>query len=139
MKPFFSAFFLIFSSLFFVSAQTYELNLDEAIKHALEYNLALRKTRIDLEASGYSEKNIWAELFPTITASAGVRYLTPLLSAEGGAFTGNNFSFPLSFDISFGLNAGIPHSIKTIRLAHQSNILRYEDACNQLSIQVTKK
>jgi multidrug efflux system outer membrane protein len=29
--------------------------------------------------------------------------------------------------------------MKNIRLAHQNNLLKYDDACNQLSIQITKK
>jgi outer membrane protein TolC len=37
------------------------------------------------------------------------------------------------------LNAGIPHVINNIRLAHESNILRYEDAKNQVAILVTKR
>jgi len=117
-------------------AQTKELNLDEAVKHALEYNLNLKKNEIDLAASGYSEKNIWSEIFPTISASASIGYRDALFGPSPNN-AGLNYSVGLG--LSLGLNAGIPYTIKNIKLAHESNILRYEDACNQLSIQVTKR
>ena len=40
--------------------------------------------------------------------------------------------------IRLGLNAGIPYAMNIIKLAHQDKLLEYEDAKNQLSIQVTK-
>jgi outer membrane protein TolC len=116
-----------------------ELSLDDAIKHALDYNLNLRKNRIDLAASGYTEKNIWSEIFPTISANVGISYRSPLFSGDGLGLYDNSMNYPISVGVSLGLNAGIPFAIKSIQLAHQGNILRYEDACNQLSIQVTKK
>jgi outer membrane protein TolC len=115
-----------------------ELNLDEAVNLALDYNLNLRKTRIDLAASGYSEAKIWSEIFPTISANVRTSYDTTLFTDSGPA--GNpGFGYSAGIGINLGLNAGIPYAMRNIRLAHQSNILRYEDACNQLSIQVTKK
>jgi len=103
---------------------------------ALEYNLTLRKTEIDLAASSFVEKNIWSELFPTINASASAGYRNNLLSDLPVGNSGVNYSIGVGLNIN--LNAGIPYKIQNIRLAHQENILRYEDARNQLSIQITK-
>ena len=124
----------------FASAQdqgSTELNLEEAVALALEYNLNLQKDRIDLEASGYSEKNLWSEIFPSINANASASYLNPIFSGSPSFDSGFNYSVGLGLSLS--LNAGIPYAMRSIRLAHQGNILRYEDARNQLSIQVTKK
>ena len=112
-----------------------ELDLDEAVRLALNNNLNLKKTGIDLAASGYAEKNLWAEIFPTISANAGIGYRDAVFSPSPNN-AGLNYSFGLG--ISLGLNAGIPYTIKNIKLAHEGNILKYEDACNQLSIQITK-
>ncbi|MCL2215342.1 MAG: TolC family protein [Treponema sp.] len=112
------------------------LSLDRAVKLALDSNLNLKKSEIDLAASGYSEKNIWSEIFPTISASASIGYSNPLF---GPASNNPGLNYSVGFGISLGLNAGIPYTIKNIKLAHEGNILRYEDACNQLSIQVTKR
>jgi len=128
--------------VFFISAQDQgltELSLEEAVSLALEYNLNLQKESIDLEASGYSEKNLWSEIFPTINANASVTYGSPLFSGGGFEFNNSGLEYRTSFGINLSLNAGIPYAMRSIRLAHQGNILRYEDALNQLSIQVTKK
>jgi len=116
-----------------------ELSLNEAITLALDYNLNLRKSRIDLTSSGYSEKKLWAEIFPTISASASISNRSSLFSGDGFEFNENTRGYSAGFGISLGLNAGIPYAMRSIKLAHQGNILRYEDARNQISIQVTKK
>jgi multidrug efflux system outer membrane protein len=116
-----------------------ELTLDEAVKRALDYNLNIKKASLNMAASGYSEKNLWSEIFPAISASAGASFSRrPMFTSdeEEKKFTINTNA---GFGLTLGLNAGIPYSIKSIKLAHQANILRYEDACNQLLIQVTKK
>jgi outer membrane protein TolC len=115
-----------------------ELSLDEAVKYALDYNLNLKKARIDLAASGYSVKKIWSEVFPRINTTGTVGYTnSPFFGSEPATpNTGTRFS--ISFGLNVDLNAGIPFLMKNIELAHQGNILRYEDARNQLSIQVTK-
>jgi len=124
----------------FASAQDQggtQLSLEAAVDLALEYNLNLQKDRIDLAASGYSEKNLWSEIFPSINASASAGYQNPLF--PGSPSFDNNPSYSIGLGINLSLNAGIPYAMRSIRLAHQGNILRYEDACSQLSIQVTKK
>jgi multidrug efflux system outer membrane protein len=114
-----------------------EISLDKAISLALENNLNLKKSEIDLAASGYSEKKLFAEIFPSINAAASIGYRNAFFSGITPAGSGLNYS--TGFGISLGLNAGIPYAIKNIKLAHQGNILKYEDARNQLSILVTRK
>jgi len=133
------SFFLVLCFFFLqnnVSAQASGLSLDEAIELALQHNLSLQKLELDLTASGYSEKNLWAEIFPAINASASIGYRTNLFSDiqlnNAGQF------YNIGFGINLGLNAGIPFLIKNIKWAHEGNILRYEDARNQIAIQVTK-
>ena len=104
----------------------------------MEHNLNLQKDRIDLETSGFSERNLWSEIFPTINASAGAGFSNALFPGSGSSYDGG-FTYSAGLGINLSLNAGIPYAIKSIRLAHQGNILRYEDACSQLSVQVTKK
>jgi len=121
------------------AAQTHtdkQLGLDEAVSLALENNLNLKKSSLDLASSGYSEKNLWAEIFPAINASLSAGYSNPLFSDI--APNNSGFRYSAGLGVSLALNAGIPYSIKSIKLAHQGNILKYEDARNQLSIQVTK-
>jgi outer membrane protein TolC len=119
-------------------SQITELGLDDAVRLALEYNLNLRKTRIDLAASGYSERNLWAEIFPTINASASIGYASALFSGNGFELNDGGLEIRSSLGITLGLNAGIPYAMRSIILAHQGDILKYEDARSQLSIQITK-
>jgi len=105
----------------------------------LENNLSLKKSQIDLAASGYSEKRLWSEIFPTINASASAGYTSALFSGDGFVFNDSGTRYSMGLGVNLGLNAGIPYSMKSIKLAHQNNILRYEDACNQLSILITKR
>ena len=128
--------FVLPSSHFAFAQNDSDLSLDDAVKSALEYNLSLRKIEIDLATSGYSERNLWSEIFPSINATASAGYRSALFSGVQPTGSGPNYSIGLG--MSLGLNAGIPYAIRNIKLAHQGNILRYEDACNQLSIQITK-
>jgi len=136
---FYSIFVFFFIIQFNVSAQDgagKELGLDEAVELALSHNLNLKKNDIDLAANGYSEKNIWADIFPSINANASVGYRDKLFSDIAQNNAGFNYSAGLG--ISLGLNAGLPYLFNNIRLAHQANLLKYEDARNQVSIQITK-
>ena len=132
-------FFLILISFSLpVCAQTLVLSLDDAVKRAIEYNLNLQKQQIDISSSAESEKYIWGEIFPAISAGVSLGYGNPLFSGEGFSFNKDGIEYRTSFSISLGFNAGVPYAMKSIRLAHQGNILKYEDAVNQLSIQITK-
>jgi len=140
LKPIFPLVFIVltfFFPLFYAFGQdSQELSLDEAINLSLEHNLPLRKTEIELASSAYSEKNLWSALFPTMSASASAGYRKNLLSDITLPNEGPNYS--LGLGIRLGLNAGIPFAMNIIKMAHQDKLLEYEDAKNQLSIQITK-
>ena len=114
------------------------LTLNEALELGLEHSLNLKKNRIDLSASEYSaKKRLWSELFPSISASLGASVKTNLFSGDDSdANRGGDFSAGLGVNLT--LNAGIPYAIKNIRLAYQTRLLDYEDARNQIEIQITK-
>ena len=114
------------------------LNLDRAISLALENNLNLKKNLLDLSGAEYSAKRIWSELFPSISGSAGIGYGSPLFSGGGFTFNEQGQSYSAALGITLGLNAGIPFAMKNIRLAYRASLLNYEDARNQLAIQITK-
>ena len=116
-----------------------DLNLDEAVNFALSHNLSLKKNDIDLAASGYSEKHIWSEIFPSINANASIGFSTPFFTGDGFALNDKTKRNSVGAGISLGLNAGLPYLIGNIRLAHQANLLKYEDARRQVSIQITKR
>jgi multidrug efflux system outer membrane protein len=114
------------------------ITLDEAVRRALEENLDLKKRLIDLSTAEYAAKNLWAELFPGISAGAGVNYGTGLFAGDGFALDKSGLSYDLSAGLSLTLNAGIPQAMKMIKLAYQSRLLEYEDARRRLEIEVTR-
>jgi len=117
-----------------VHADQIVLSLADALERGIENSLNLKKNLIDLEAAGYSARKLWSEVFPSISGSLGASYSSSLLSdARSDGFNGS-----ASLGVNLTLNAGIPYSIKNIRLAYQARLLSYEDARNQLGIQITK-
>jgi outer membrane protein TolC len=100
--------------------------------------LNLKKNLLDLTAAEYSANRLWSEVFPTISASLGGSYSSPLISGDGPKAEKQNFPYSAGLSISLTLNAGIPYSMKNIKLAYQARLLSYEDARNQLGIQITK-
>jgi outer membrane protein TolC len=122
----------------YVHADQIVLSLADALKLGVEHNLNLKKTLIDLETAGYSANKLWSEVFPTISGSLGGSFSSALFSGDGFKANKDSFSGSASLGISLTLNAGIPYSMKNIRLAYQARLMNYEDARNQLEIQITK-
>jgi outer membrane protein TolC len=114
------------------------LSLTDALERGIENNLNLKKSLIDLTAAEYSANKLWSEVFPAISGSIGGSFSSPLFSGDGFKADKDSFNSNASLGINLTLNAGIPYSMKNIRLAYQSRLLSYEDARNQLGIQITK-
>jgi outer membrane protein TolC len=114
------------------------LTLDDAVKRALDNSISLQKNRIDLSTREYSAKHLWSEIFPSINASGGVNYGTNLFTGDGFQAEEKNLSYSVSLGLDLSLNAGLPAQMKNIRLAYQTQLLKYEDAQKQLEISVAK-
>jgi len=114
------------------------LSLEDAVKQGLENNLNLKKSLIDLSSAEYSAKRLWAEVFPTISGNVGASYSTRMLTGDGFELGKEGLSTSAGAGISLNFNAGIPYTMKNIKLAYQTKLLSYEDARNQLEIQITK-
>ena len=141
MRRVFFLIVLLCISLWFplcLNAEQIVISLADAIEKGIENNLNLKKSLIDLEAAGYSAHRLWSEVFPTVSGSVGVSYSSPLFSGDGFQANKDGVGTSASLGINLTLNAGIPYSMKNIRLAYQARLLNYEDARNQLGIQITK-
>lgn len=114
------------------------LSLDDVVVRVLDNNLNLKKDLIDLSNAEYAANRLWSEVFPAITGNASAGYSSSLLTGNGFELDDRGQTFSLGLGITLGLNAGIPHAMKNIRLAYQARLLNYEDARNQLEIQTTK-
>lgn len=132
------SFLLMFFCAGVVFPATLTLSLEDAIDRGIENSLSLKKSLIDLSTAEYSAGKLWSEVFPTISAGLGASYSSSLFSGGGFQASRDNGSFNANLGVSLTLNAGIPYAIKNIELAYQTQLLSYEDARNQLEIQLTK-
>jgi outer membrane protein TolC len=116
------------------------LTLEDAVERALSHSVALQKSQITLEEEEYTSKRLWAELFPTISASTGLSFNSPLFtgSADDRRLGAKNFAYSASLGLSLGLNAGIPYRMKLLRLAYQQQLLSYGDIRRLLEIDTAK-
>ncbi|GHV96570.1 hypothetical protein AGMMS50293_28900 [Spirochaetia bacterium] len=130
--------FLCLLCLPFSGADELTLTLDDALIRALEHNLSLKKNLIDLSSAEYSANRLWSEIFPSISGNVSAGYSSALFSGDGFVVNEQGRSLGAGLGITLGLNAGIPYAMRNIRLAYQSSLLKYEDARNQLAIQITK-
>ena len=131
---------LIFLIAFQAAAETVTLTIDEAVKRALDQSLNLKKNAIDLATTQYSASHLYSEIFPGFSLSAGFTFLpkTPLFTDPGFSYNGNSLSYSVDFGLSLTLNPSISASMKRIELAYRAQLLKYDDARNQLEIQVVK-
>jgi multidrug efflux system outer membrane protein len=131
--------FLLFQGLWLYAAEAeLSLTLGDAVERALENNLNLKKSLIDLSSAEYQAQRLWAEIFPSISATVSDTYSSNLFSGIGFEINEKGRSYSIGAGVSLGLNAGTVYAARNIRLAYQNRLLSYEDACNQLEIQVTK-
>jgi outer membrane protein TolC len=120
------------------AAQDGSLSLDEAVGLALEQSLSLQKSFIDLKTAGVSASNLWAEIFPTISAGGGLSYGTTLFTEPGFQQDPDLLGYNLSLGITFRLASSLSSSMKILKLAYQSQLLDYENSRRQIEIQVAK-
>jgi outer membrane protein TolC len=112
------------------------LSLDDAVRLGVENNLDLRSSRMSLSSAEFSANRLWAQVFPTISASVGTNYSGGPLFSDGSASP--DFRSSASAGISLDLNAGLPFAMRNITLAYQTRLLNYEVAQKQLERDITR-
>jgi outer membrane protein TolC len=114
------------------------LSLDKAVEAATAQSLSLQKSAIDLSTAQYAATHLWPELFPSISAGAGLSYGTSLFTGQGSQLEQSGFGYSVSAGLNLSLQGGLPSALKLIQLAYQTELLNYDQARRQLAIQVTK-
>jgi multidrug efflux system outer membrane protein len=110
------------------------LTLDRAVELALENSIDLQKRFIDLHNAEYAARHLWAELFPGISTSLGLRYGTPLFSGDGSRGSVENLNYTASAGLSFQLNSTLSPAMKIAELAYRARLSEYENARRVLGI-----
>jgi multidrug efflux system outer membrane protein len=114
------------------------LTLDDVINRAVTESSDLQQTLIDIETAHMQAKNNWAQFLPGIRAGAGLNYSDNLFTENTSPSNQNPLRFSTSLNLSLDLNGGIPYLMKNNNLAHQSQLLNYENLRRQLEAEVAK-
>jgi outer membrane protein TolC len=115
-----------------------DLNLEDAISRALEYNINLQQSRISLDNQEYASKRLWAEIFPNISAGASITYRSPLFTGSVSSLE-QGLSYSTSLNLNLSFRAGIPSQMELLGLAYRRQLLSYEDARRLLEIATAKE
>jgi outer membrane protein TolC len=110
------------------------ITLEEAWELALASDPDLKKTEIDLNVARLRASSLWAQVMPAVTAKGGVGYNFPLNDAAPDPGP----SYTAEIGLSLGLSAGLPYTMKSLKLAYQLGTLNYENARSQLKLAVSK-
>jgi outer membrane protein TolC len=113
------------------------LTLDEAVELALTNSLDLRKRSIDLKTAEVAARNLWAQVFPGISAGLGLNYSTPLMTGTGFEAKADNLTWSASLGLSLPLSPALSPGMKILELAYRSRLLDYETARKQAAILVS--
>jgi outer membrane protein TolC len=110
------------------------LTLERALELALDASVDIKKNAIELGLAKTDADSLWAQIFPSISLSAGVSYGIPLHDSapRGGP------AYSASAGLTLNLNAGLPYAMKSISLAYRQKLLGLEDARRLLSLQIAK-
>ncbi|MDR2767236.1 MAG: TolC family protein [Treponema sp.] len=110
------------------------LTVERAVELALRASSALQKEAIDLELDRIAAKSLWARIFPSISASAGVSYAIPLKSdsvKQDPSYTG-------TLRLSLSLGAGLPLTMRNLSLSYRRGLLDYNSVRRQLVLATEK-
>ena len=135
LKKYIALLFILFAG--FVSAQENTgrvLTLEEACSLTEKNSIALQKEAIDLEMDRIAAKNLWAQIFPSISVSGGARYNIPI--NDNAQKTDPVYT--ASVGLSLRLNAGLPFTMANISMAYKKKLLNYEQAKRILINQTSK-
>jgi multidrug efflux system outer membrane protein len=113
------------------------LSLDRAVELALANSLDLRKRSIDLKTAEVAAHNLWAQVFPSITAGAGLNYSTPLTTGTGFQAKADNLTWSASLGLSLPLSPSLASGMKITELAYRTRLLDYENARKQVVILIS--
>ncbi|ULQ58724.1 TolC family protein [Brucepastera parasyntrophica] len=118
-----------------LSAQT-NLTVDEAVSLVLENNLSLSRTKVDMEGKKRASDRSWNGLVPSVSASGSVSHGTSLvgdLSAGRDEWNGG-----ASLSATWSLSPAIVSEIKRAKTDYESGVITYEEARQNLELQVRK-
>jgi outer membrane protein TolC len=138
MKRQLVSFIVMLGVLVQVSAQDasveQSLDVDEAVRIALDNNLSLKRSALDLSGKQRTADRAWNTLIPSLSASAQISHPTSITRAiQADVWTPG---FQVSANLT--LSAATIEQIKKARADYEAGTLTFEQARQELELQVRK-
>ena len=113
------------------------LTIDAAVKFALENNLSLLRSSLDVQAKKHTADNSWNSLLPTVNAGASISHPT---SITGPVEPASRDVWTPGFSVSagLGLSVSIIDNIKKAKADYEMGLIGNESARQELELQVRK-
>ena len=135
MRKIISAAFFFSCVLFFGICEETEsgfgvirLNIEDAVKTALENNISIKSSALELEKLSAVKKYSWGSVSPSISASGIYRT----------NFEENADSLSFSGTVSLGLSTNLYTTMKAARLNYENGLLSYEETIRSVELSVRK-
>ena len=135
MRKIISAAFFLSCVLFFGICEETEsgfgvirLNIEDAVKTALENNISIKSSALELEKLSAVKKYSWGSVSPSISASGIYRT----------NFEENADSLSFSGTVSLGLSTNLYTTMKAARLNYENGLLSYEETLRSVELSVRK-
>lgn len=135
MRKIISAAFFLLCVLFFGICKETEsgfgvirLNIEDAVKTALENNISIKSSALELEKLSAVKKYSWGSVSPSISASGIYRT----------NFEENADSLSFSGTVSLGLSTNLYTTMKAARLNYENGLLSYEETLRSVELSVRK-
>lgn len=109
------------------------LSLNQAIECAVENNLSIKESRIQLEQVERTYNHGWNNFLPSLNASVSVTDSSQISPVEK-----NNLSISAGLSANLSLSAGLGKKLKAIKENYKSGLMNYEDCIREVKSSVTK-
>jgi outer membrane protein TolC len=112
------------------------LTIDEAVSLALEHNLSLTRSKIEMEGKKRASDRSWNSLVPQLNAGANI---SRGVSLTGDLMPGRETWTPgISLSASLALSPAIISTIEQTKTDYDARLLSYKDAKQSMELEVRK-
>jgi outer membrane protein TolC len=109
------------------------------VERAVAQSISLQINAIDLQTAKLESSSLWAQFFPSLTVGGGVSYAaSPLTEKKTQSSSRDPVAYTLNFRASISLNERFLTTLERIKLLYQRRLFSYEQARQQIEIQVTR-
>lgn len=107
------------------------LTVEDAVALALENNISIKQSKLNLDLLEKKSKTSWNSVSPSISAGGGI---TDSLPVTDGAQ--NNLSYSVNASASIRVTPAVTTTIKAAKLAYESGEISYDSAVRSVEMSV---